>query len=69
MDLDNRSENRRISANFAVHGKEGDDLISVGECKKFLAGYDLSDEQILVIRNCVIGITNSIINSYVDEFV
>jgi len=69
MDLGSLGKNRSILANLAVQGERGDDLISVSECKKLLAEFELADEQILAIRNCVIGISNTIINSYVDEFI
>jgi len=43
-------------------------LVSIDECKKYLDKYDLSDEQILQLNNSLIGIVESIINSYLDEF-
>lgn len=44
------------------------ELVSFDECKHKLEKYNLSDEEIRRIRNGLIGITNSVINSYLDEF-
>lgn len=44
------------------------ELVSFDECKNKLEKYKLSDEEIRKIRNGLVGITNSVINSYLDEF-
>ena len=43
-------------------------VISIDECKKYLSKYNLSDTQIANLRNCIIGIADSVINTYLDEF-
>ena len=44
------------------------ELVSFDECKNKLEKYNVSDEEIRKIRNGLIGITNSVINAYLDEF-
>lgn len=44
------------------------EMVSFDECKKKLDKFNLNDEEIRKIRNGLIGITNSVINSYLDEF-
>ncbi len=53
--------------NGSDKAKSGD-LVSFDECKRYLDKFNLSDEEIQKIRNGLIGITNSVINSYLDEF-
>jgi len=53
---------------YAPVADKSRDLVSIDECKKYLDKYDLSDEQILQLKNGLIGIVESIINSYLDEF-
>ncbi len=57
-----------LSANAHIKAKEPSELLSIEECKKQLKKYNLSDEQILQLKNGLIGIVDSIINSYINEF-
>lgn len=43
------------------------EIISTKECKEIL-GQELSDERILSIRDNLVGIIDSIINQYIEEF-
>ena len=45
-----------------------DEVISCKECKKYLKKYDLSDERILAIKDNMIGVIDSLINSYLEDF-
>ncbi|OQB06396.1 MAG: hypothetical protein BWY19_00205 [bacterium ADurb.Bin212] len=45
-----------------------DSLISTKDCQKLFEKYDLDDKQVLLIRNSVIGIANSVINGYIDDY-
>ena len=44
------------------------EIISLDECKKYVGGLNLSDQRILEIRNSVIGIVDSVINAYLENF-
>lgn len=44
------------------------DIITNEECKKCLGKYDLTDQRILVIKDNLIGIVDSLINSYLEDF-
>ncbi len=44
------------------------DVISVDECKKIVADFELSDEKLLELRNYIIGIANSAMNIYLEDF-
>lgn len=57
----------RVKKCDLVNDKSGE-LVSFDECKNKLDKFNLSDEEIQRIRNGLIGITNSVINSYLDEF-
>ena len=58
---------KQVSADFDIFRNPDEAVISVDECKELLRKYDLSDEQLLLIRNTIIGITDSVINCYIDE--
>ena len=45
-----------------------DELISLEECKKFLGEFNLPDERVLVVRNSVIGLVNTALNVYIENF-
>ena len=47
---------------------EDGEIISIKECKKYLAKYDLTDQRIVKIKDSLIGIVDSIFNSYLEGF-
>ena len=57
-----------LSHKNSAEAKEPNELVSLEECKRQLAKYNLSDEQVSQLKNSLIGIVDSIINSYLDEF-
>lgn len=57
-----------LSQKNNIEAKELSELVSLEECKRQLAKYNLSDEQVSQLKNSLIGIVDSIINSYLDEF-
>ena len=52
---------------FDIQDDQAEEVISLKDCEKILSEFDLPEDQILLIRDTVIGITNGIINTYVDE--
>lgn len=44
------------------------EVITLEECKGYIGKYDLTDQRILEIRNTVIGIVDSALNSYVKNY-
>lgn len=44
------------------------EIISVKECQSYLKKYNLSDQRVLTIKDSLIGIVNSAIDSYLEEF-
>ena len=51
------------------HDYERDnEIITNEECKKCLGKYDLTDQRISVIKDNLIGIVDSILNTYLEEF-
>jgi hypothetical protein len=44
------------------------EIISLDECKKYVGDLNLSDQRIIEIRNSVIGIVDSVINAYLENF-
>lgn len=43
------------------------EVISLEECKRFIGNFELSDKRILEIRNNLIGIVDSAINTYLEN--
>lgn len=63
-----QSKKSRRSGPLQVPGTQGDEIISLEECKKYLASYNLTDQRILDIRNNMIGIIDSTLNAYLEGF-
>ncbi len=47
---------------------DSDKIISNEECRKYLGKYNLTDERILAIKDNLIGIVDSILNAYLEDF-
>lgn len=45
-----------------------DEVITVEECKQYIGKYELSDERISTIKNNLIGIVDTVLNTYLEEF-
>lgn len=45
-----------------------DEVISVAECKRFIGKFNLEEARVEEIRNNMIGLINSILNTYIDNF-
>lgn len=58
------------SENGLVYHQEPafDDIISLVECKKYFGEQELSDEKIIDIKNNLVGIVNSVISYYIEDF-
>lgn len=44
------------------------DIISITECKNYLGSQELSDEKVKDMKNNLVGIVNSVINFYLEDF-
>lgn len=44
------------------------EIISIQECQNYLKKYNLSDQRVTTIKDSLIGIVNSAIDSYLEEF-
>lgn len=55
------------SLNFDIPRDSDAGSISVDECRKILDKYELTDQQLSLIKNSIIGIADSIISNYIDE--
>jgi len=45
-----------------------DEIVSFDECKKHFEKYDLDDKRVIDIKNNLVGIVNTIIDSYLEDF-
>lgn len=55
--------------NPGLSGQEiAPEIITLEECKKLVGSTSLSNERVLAIRNGVIGIVNSVLNAYLENF-
>lgn len=61
-------ENTDKGASFCTQKPVLNDIISVAECKEYLGNQELPDKKVTDIKNNLIGIVNSVINSYLDDF-
>lgn len=50
-----------------AEAKNGE-LITTQECKKYLGKFKLDDEKAEAIKDNLVGIVDSIINSYLEKF-
>ncbi len=55
------------SLNFDIPRDSDASSISVDDCRKILDKYELTDQQLSLIKNSIIGIADSIISNYIDE--
>lgn len=55
-------ENEEICAS-----QSSDEILSVEECKKCFGQYMLTDENVEAIKNNLVGLVDSIINSYIES--
>ena len=44
------------------------ELITTEECQKYLGKFKLDDEKVVTIKDNLVGIVDSIINSYLEKF-
>lgn len=44
------------------------EVITIEECKQYFGKFELSDQRITDIKNNLVGIVDSVINSYLDNF-
>lgn len=67
MELGQEKPNSEHSISAFLKG-EGSEVITSEECKSYLRRYELSDQSISRIKDNLIGIVDSIFNSYLEEF-
>ena len=68
-DLNLTQQNSLKTGVLSCVGKQIDDeIISDKECKKYFSKFELSDGRMMEIKNNLIGVINSIVNTYLDDF-
>ena len=63
-----QAKSNKIAASCDTQKSVEDEIITVDECKEQLSKYNLSEEQIIEIRNNMIGFVDGIFNTYLDGF-
>ncbi len=63
-----RARKTRKSASSGAPVLPSKETVSLEECKKYLETFQLTDERIIEIRNSMVGIVDSIINGYLENF-
>ena len=58
---------KQNSLNFDIPRETDQNSISVDDCRKILHKFNLTDDQLSMIKNSIIGIADSIISNYIDE--
>ena len=66
--FETQSNNPKDVITSCDYKSNNDEIISIEECKKYLGKCNLTDERILAIKDNLIGIVDSILNSYLEEF-
>lgn len=44
------------------------EVLTLEECRKQLGQYNLTDEQLIVLKNSLVGLVDSILNQYINDF-
>lgn len=68
MELIEQPKTTKTTAVFDSQEQVANEMISIEECKQFVAKFDLSDQKVGEIRNYMIGVIDKTINSYLDNF-
>jgi len=69
QDLNLTQQNSLQASGLSCVSKPIDDeIISDKECKQFFGKFELSDKRMIEIKNNLIGVVNSIVNTYLDDF-
>ena len=69
MGLSKRYSTKTRKAKAAAASEIIDDpIITTKECQGYLEKYGLDDQRITTFRNSLVGIVDSILNSYIEEF-
>lgn len=69
MELIKQSKTTKTTVVFDNQEQVANEMISIEECKQFVAKFDLSDQKVGEIRNYMIGVIDKTINSYLDNFI
>lgn len=65
-DVSQLVKHRNINSQDTQEARVGE-VISLDECRQCLGEFQLSDEKILAIRNNLVGIIDSLLNSYIED--
>lgn len=68
MELIKQTKTAKTTTVFDIQEQVANKMISIEECKQFVAKFDLSDQKVGEIRNYMIGVIDKTINSYLDNF-
>ncbi|MEI6040169.1 MAG: hypothetical protein WCP93_02365 [Candidatus Berkelbacteria bacterium] len=68
MVLEQQSTNAKTSDVLSTPKSAIDEIVSFDECKKHFEKYDLDDKRVIEIKNNLVGIVNTIIDSYLEDF-
>ena len=65
----NKSKSSSVKGNSSGTRKSADnDIISLKECRAYFKDSDVSDSMVKTMRNNLVGIVDSVINTYLEEF-
>ena len=68
MDLFQAQSNDSTKITESLGCEINGEIITTEECKKCLGKYDLTDQRISAIKDNLIGVVDSLINSYLEDF-
>ncbi len=58
----------KADSSVSVRKTACNEIISIEECKGYFSGSNLPNEKIKSIRNNLVGVVDSIINAYLEDF-
>ena len=61
-------DNTKTTNLSSTHNQTIDEMVSIEECRQYVAKFNLSDQKIYQIRNILMGIANKTISSYLENF-
>lgn len=67
-DLSQPDREQKPSSLLTTKESNSQEIISLEECKQYMAEFQLPDERILEIRNNMIGIVGKVIGAYLKDF-
>jgi hypothetical protein len=58
----------QVGSSCAAQKRTENEIISIEECRNYFNGSNMTDKAMKAIRNNLIGVVDSLINTYLEDF-